>query len=1034
MTSIFISYSRKDIEFARQVVDALAEQDLDTWIDWQSIPKGEDWKEEIDRGIEQAETFIFLMSPDSAKSAICNLEVAHALKNNKRVIPIVIRDTNPKDFHSENSGKEISKRNWVFCRDQTDDFDVAIRDTIETIHTDYEWVKYHTKLQVRALEWERNNQERSLLYRGKELENAELQLATNSSKDPVPTDLQHNFVLISRQVTDRQRRVTFGIAIAGVIALAGLAVFGFVQANNASNQAATAQAVSTVAIANEVTAIANAEEAQRQADIARAGELAALALTEQNKHFDLALLFGLEGLYAQETLRARGTLLSLTNSHPGLDMFLSGHRGPVNSIAFSPNGEILASGGTGNNIILWDFSNPSDPSQIASLVPTLEGNILSNVLSISFSPDGKILAAGYSDFNFILETSIPVDTIILWDIGDPTSPSQLAGIEGNGYPVNSVAFSPNGETLASGRDDGIITLWDISDPATPSQLTAFEGNQYSSVFDIVFSPDGELLASGYWDLGVVDVNTVILWDVRDLTRPAQLAILDGHDGSVGSVAFSPDGEMLATGSSDNSVILWDISNPRFPSELATLEGHNGSVSNVAFHQTRKILASGSSDNSVILWDINEPGVQSQLTRLEGHSRGVNTIAFSPDLETLASGSDDNTIVLWKFNNLTTPAQLDTLKGRGSIVYSIVFRSDGEIMVSGGNDNSATLWDFSNSTNPFQLASLEGSIFRERFLISSVHSVAISPDGKTLAIGHSDLINTNDDDKPFNVVILWDISNPRSPSELAMLEGHIDSVSTVAFSPDGKTLASGSWDDTIILWDISNPSSPFQLAILEGHEGFIKSVAISPDGQTLASGGASGTIILWDVRDPTAPYQIATLDGHGILSYVNSVAFSPDGETLASGSDDNTIIFWDIKNLTTPIQLSTLEVGDNVNSVAFSPDGNTLASGSDDDTINFDNTIILWNISDLTAPSQLVTLEGSGGLVNINSVGFSPSGKTLATGTDDGTIILWDMDPTSWVKKACQRVGRNFTRAEWAYYFPTETYRKTCEQWSLEPEP
>jgi len=1029
MTSIFISYSRKDIEFARQVVDALAEQDFDTWIDWQSIPKGEDWKQEIDRGIEQAETFIFLMSPDSAKSKICNLEVAHALENNKRIIPIVIRDTNPKDFHSENSGKEISKRNWIFCRDKADNFDVAIRDTIKTIHTDYEWVKYHTKLQVRALEWERNSHERSLLYRGKELENAEIQLATNSSKNPVPTDLQHNFVLISRQVTDRQRRITFSIAIAGVIALAVLAIFGFVQANNATNQAATAQAVSTVAVANEITAIANAEEAQLQAKNARAGELAALALTEQNRRFDLALLFGLESFYTQETLRSKGTLLSLTNSHPGLDMLLSGHRAPINSITFSPNGEILASGG--DNIILWDFSDPNNPSQIVKL----EGNLISSVFSLAFSPDGRKLAAGYWDINFLSEINIPTNTIILWDISNPTSPAQLAAIEGNGYSVNSVSFSPDGEILASGSDDGIITLWNLSDPTSPSQLANFEGNKASFVLNVAFSPDGETLASGYWDNRVIHVNTIILWDVSNPNKPSQIATLNGHDGSVSKVTFSPDGKTLASGGTDSTIILWDISNLTNPLQLTTLEGHDGSINSLAFHQVRKILASGSSDNSIILWDVNNPIVPSQLATLEGHSSSVTSVAFSPDLWTLASGSGDSTIILWDFNDLTSPAKLDTLKGNGSNVYSIAFDPDGEMMASGGNDNSTTLWNISNLSNPTQLARLEGDIFREKILPSSVFSVAISPDGKTLASGYSDLSNINNDDNLLNVIILWDISDPGSPSELATLEGHDESVSSVAFSPNGETLASGSWDDTIILWDVRDRTSPSRFATLEGQQGNINSVVFSPDGETLASGDSEGTIILWNISNTTAPSQLTMLDeGHGILSNVNSVSFSLDGETLASGSDDNTIILWDIKNLTTPIQLSTLEVGDNVNSVAFSPDGKTLASGSDDDTISFDNTIILWNISDLTAPSQLVTLEGSGGLVNINSVAFSPSGRVLATGTDDGTVILWDLDPISWINKACQRVGRNFTRAEWAQYFPGEEYRKTCEQWPLEPEP
>jgi len=146
MSHIFISYSRRDLDFAQKIVDALGDNNLDTWIDWKSIPKGEDWEQEIYLGIEEADAFLFLISPDSVASEMCNKEIANAVKNGKRILPIVLRDTDPKIIHFE-----ISKRNWIFCRDRQDDFNKAIEEIRKTIHTDYEWLKYHTELQVKAL-------------------------------------------------------------------------------------------------------------------------------------------------------------------------------------------------------------------------------------------------------------------------------------------------------------------------------------------------------------------------------------------------------------------------------------------------------------------------------------------------------------------------------------------------------------------------------------------------------------------------------------------------------------------------------------------------------------------------------------------------------------------------------------------------------------------------------------------------------------------------------------------------------------------
>lgn len=304
MSDVFISYSRNDLRTAEKVIDALGKDNLTPWIDWKSIPKGEEFEREIQQGIEGSDVFLFLVSPDSIQSNWCNKEITHAVKNGKRILPIVIRETEEKFIPFE-----ISKRNWIFYREGQDDFNTALGQIKETIHADYEWLKYHTKLQVRALEWGKSNNENSFLLRGKELQDAEFQLATNSSKQPNPTDLQRNYVLKSRQATDRQRRITTGITSAGlvvsivcIIIIAVLAVFGFVQARLANTQ-------TNLALTAQANAESNQALAEERATLARAGELAAQSIALRDSQFDLSLLFSIQAFRTADIPQTKSNLL-----------------------------------------------------------------------------------------------------------------------------------------------------------------------------------------------------------------------------------------------------------------------------------------------------------------------------------------------------------------------------------------------------------------------------------------------------------------------------------------------------------------------------------------------------------------------------------------------------------------------------------------------------------------------------------------------------------------------------------------------------
>ena len=790
--------------------------------------------------------------------------------------------------------------------------------------------------------WRQNRKDSSLLYRGVQLaaaNEAERIWAADPGRYPALTTGETDFLRASSRAATRGRRGrrTLEVAVVLVI-LAALAGAG-----------------------QQIRSARNSAGQQRSAEVSErlAAQSAALEATDP---VTAALLAG-AAWRISPTAQARYSLLeSLAQPMRGT---LAAQSGVVTAVAYSPDGKTMAAGYSGGTIRLWDTA--------------------SHRLISTASWGGAALALAFTGGGKTLEVAGPA-AVGAWDLTNhaQVAARPLAGAIGG----RSVAFSPDGTTLASGGDDGNVRLWNV---ATQQEIGVPMSSDLEPVKAVAFSPDGATLGAASSD------GTVQLWNVA--TQQEAGTTMTAGSAAVSALAFSPGGKFMAAGDQDGNVRLWNVATQ---TQAGATMATGAAVAALSFSASGTTLATAETDGVTELWAFATQEQTGAALAAQGAAR-VSALAFSPSASVLATGAGNGTIELWNpvgFHQSSAPIATGTSASPPAAGGPPAVLSDGDILAVSDSRGTVRLW------NALTRRPLGPPIVSPH----AVTGLALSRDGKVLAVAAGGLQ-------------LWSTTTgQRTGGTLPAA----DAGGPVAISPDGSLVAAIGTDGKARLYQVATQQET-GTAVTVGPGASGDALAFSPDGKTFATVSANGTAALWSVATQRRIGALMTAGSSGTPaaggSPVAAVGFSPDGARLAtagaSGGSSDSIRLWDAatqQEIGTPM---TAGPGP-VYAVAFSPDGTTLASAHGDGTAR------LWD----AATQQEIGTPMTAGPGPVYAVAFSPDGTTLitadASNSSNGRARQWDVAfPAGLLTAACAIADQSLTRPQWADYAGTQPFQQVC---------
>ncbi len=916
MPDAFISYSRRDADFVRRLVGELHQRGKDVWVDENGIRDSEVFPDALRRAIEASDAFVFVISPDSVRSDYCEQEVAHAAELNKRIVPLALREVPDAELP-----EEIQVRSWIPVGK-----DLGAERVIAAIDTDLEWEREHTRLTVKALEWDRSGRDRSFLVRGSELRAGEQWLAAGAARaeDSRPTALEQEYLLAARRAASRRQRTLVGVS-AGVAVLAlALLVFALIS----RGQAVSAQTV------------------------AKSRALAAESQTELSADPELSILLAIHAVRTSATPQAMSALREAIDQSPLRRQLPSrgyqwctdvGHDEASPALAYSPSGREIAEVACDGRVLIiddltgevrarWDVGTAAD--------------------AVAFSPDGRTLAVaaagGITLLNAatgtVLRTLTPQSNKPTCSLGGGGSingcpstfsvgPEQEAvpyclpgAVPGLGSRPGEVGFSPDGRWLAVsyGFNLDIWNLYGNSGPRVVGGGGCIEG--------IGFSGSGaEIFVGNENQVDVIDTNSGHLLGARTVLAGDRSAGL-GYP-AVGRLAVAPNGRYVAVAigldtHNSGEVKLFNAVPWR---ALATVAySADVPITALGFSPDSSRLAIGAGDGAAGIWSV--PSGR-ELLPLTGHATRITSIAWRPDSAELATASTDGEGLVWR-TSLSQGTTIATGAGlalaaantRGDRVWgAFASPAPGSEGLRSWTTAGAPVHQFAVPGPPSGLAAAISQNGRFGMMIDGNQNLVIRALASGRTIGTVSQANPVSDlslvgdrlavGSSYADATVYAVASGMPVLAQAVVPGGTCGGGVfVAISADAQRAAAVSYCGGGILW---NARTGAQLETFESGAQTVSGVSLSPDGRLLAIASLARTTTVFDL-ETKRPVHVLT----GATAPLTGVAFSPRGTWLATASEDGDVRIWDPSN---GQLLRVLPEGASVTSVAFTPDGQEVVS-------------------------------------------------------------------------------------------------------------